>query len=1037
VTCVGRVAAFAIAILAVTPGMLRAERLPLRLYASADGLPHERVKRIVADSRGFMWFATPDGLGRFDGNRFVTWGRADGLPHDSINDILETRDGAYWFATNGGGVARLDPPDAPRAEGVASESRFVIARIGESSASQRVNALFEDRDGELWAGSDGGLFRRAPDGAMTFAPVSLGIAGVEDARVSVWCFTQDERGRLWMGTSVGIVVREVDGRFEQIHVDAGAAREHVWALHIDRAGRLWIGHDQALIVVAPARADVKAIGALVLNAARQPLQLRSLAASGLPTRDGEAIRYNVSRAGGGASVRSILEDDDGTVWVATLGLGLAGFQRGGVRLWNESHGLTDSRLLTLALDRAGNLWLGTLSRGAMRLAHGGFTFFGDADGLVGRVARVFEDESGTVYVATEGGRVFRMHDDRPELVGPAAAERVPTPAGDFARSPIRDREGVWWMPTATPLLRFPAGASPSRAARPHTIYTTANGLASNGAYRLFEDSRGDIWFGYLPATGDVTLTRWDRATSTFHHYGPREGVPARLIADAFAEDTAGAVWIGYYDGPVVRYRDGRFTTLSAAQGVPNTLHRWMHVDRRGRLWLGGSGGLMRCDNPTAATPTFESYGVANGLSSNEVRGITDDGFGRIYVATLRGVDRLDPDTNRVRRFTSADGLLGAEFEVAYRDRLSRLWFSSPEGLARLVPRPDDATRAPSVLVGSVLNAGVPHPVHELGEADVEGIVVQPGQERLAISLIGLGGEGLQYQYRLDQGEWSAPASQETVQLAGLSSGRYAFEARAVSVAGVPGERTARVHFLVLAPIWQRWWFLLAAGLAIAAVVATLHRMRVDRLLALERVRTRIATDLHDDIGASLSQIAILSEVARHQTNGTSPDVSTALERIAATARETVDSMSDIVWAINPRRDALSDLTHRMRRFGNDTCSASEVRFVFQAPGDDDPHRLSANLRREVYLIFKEAVNNAVRHAEATTIDAGLAIERQHLVLTIRDNGRGFRPDTAVDGNGVASMRRRAGAVKGQLDLASAPTEGTVIKLSAPIGRGAA
>jgi signal transduction histidine kinase/ligand-binding sensor domain-containing protein len=1041
----GRVGAALLAVIVLVPALAHGERLPLRQYARPDGLPHERVKRIVADSRGFIWFATPDGLGRFDGNRFVTWRRGDGLPHDSINDILETRDGIYWFATNGGGVARLDPPDAPRTDGAGS--RFVTATIGGTGASQRVNTLFEDRDGTIWAGSDDGLFRRAApakgdesagaaaDPSMRFEPVVLGLDGIDGQRLNVWCFAQDERGRLWIGTSAGLLVREIDGRFERLPINAGSGREDIWALRVDRSGRLWIGHYQAIVVVNPARADAQAIRSLLAGARPQPIG----DAPALPTEDGQAVRYALSRDGAPVSVRSILEDDDGTVWVATLGLGLISFERRGPRVWNETHGLSDARLLTLALDRNGNVWLGLLSRGAMRLARGGFTFFGEADGLVGRVTRVFEDDGGSLYVSTDGGRIFRMVNERLEPFGPIAAESAASPTGDFARSPIRDHVGAWWVPTPRGLIRFPAAASPLRTARPEAIYTPANGLAAPAPYRVFEDSRGDVWFGYMPATSDVSLTRWERSTGTFHHYGPREGVPARLPADTFTEDASGTLWVAYYDGPVVRYRDGRFTRLFDSQVVDGALHQWTHVDRRGRLWVGRSGrGLIRVDNPSGATPELRSYGVAEGLGSNEVRGIVDDGFGRIYVATLRGVDRVDPETHRVRRFTNADGLIGAEFEIAYRDRLSRLWFSSPEGLARLTPQADDATRSAAVLIGGVLNAGVPHSVHELGEADVTEVVVQPGQERLAISLIGLGGEGLQYQYRFDQGEWSVPANQDTVQLAGLSSGRYVFEARAVSNTGVPGARTARVHFTVLAPVWQRWWFLLAVGLAVAALVATLHRMRVDRLLALERVRTRIATDLHDDIGASLSQIAILSEVARQQPEETSAEVSATLERIAATAREMVDSMSDIVWAINPRRDALSDLTHRMRRFGNDTCSAADVRFVFQAPSDDDPHRLSADLRREIYLIFKEALNNAVRHANASTIDASLAIERQHLVLTVRDNGRGFRPDKAsVDGNGVSSMRRRATAVNGRLDLNSAPEQGTVITLSAPIGRAAA
>jgi signal transduction histidine kinase len=219
-------------------------------------------------------------------------------------------------------------------------------------------------------------------------------------------------------------------------------------------------------------------------------------------------------------------------------------------------------------------------------------------------------------------------------------------------------------------------------------------------------------------------------------------------------------------------------------------------------------------------------------------------------------------------------------------------------------------------------------------------------------------------------------------------------------------------------------------LGLAGVGVAGYRVRVARLVGVERVRSRIATDLHDDIGASLSQIAILAEVARARA-GEPPDganTSDPLDRIAETSRTLVDSMSDIVWAINPEVDSLDDLVNRMRRFIEDTIGSADVEVVFTAPDPAHTVRLGADVRREVFLILKESVNNIAKHARCRTATITLAVDRRRLCLEIADDGRGFDPDARTDGNGVASMRRRIAALGGRLTLETGLGRGTRIRL---------
>jgi len=234
------------------------------------------------------------------------------------------------------------------------------------------------------------------------------------------------------------------------------------------------------------------------------------------------------------------------------------------------------------------------------------------------------------------------------------------------------------------------------------------------------------------------------------------------------------------------------------------------------------------------------------------------------------------------------------------------------------------------------------------------------------------------------------------------------------------------------PLWQRWWFVTAAAVALLLVGHAVHRNRVRRLLELERVRTRIAADLHDDIGSSLSQISILSEVLRTQLGAQETAVSGIISLINRVSHEALDSMGDIVWVINPRQDHLSDLVRRMRRAASEILPASGIQFTFSAPAGHGL-RLGPDTRRQLYLMFKETINNIVRHARCARADIELKLEGPSLALVIADNGDGFDPNQVSDGNGLVSLQRRARALGGEIVVSSRRGEGTTVTIKIPYG----
>jgi signal transduction histidine kinase len=419
-----------------------------------------------------------------------------------------------------------------------------------------------------------------------------------------------------------------------------------------------------------------------------------------------------------------------------------------------------------------------------------------------------------------------------------------------------------------------------------------------------------------------------------------------------------------------------------------------------------------------------------------VSGIVEDLEGRLYVGTGRGVDRLDPDSGRVRHYSERDGFWQSEVMSALLDRRTgHLWFAQQSGVSRLILPADPAPLAPPILITHLEIAGRKETINPLGETVPPALRLEPNRNNLRIEYVALGfapGEDLHYQYRLEgaQSGWSAPSTQRTVNFANLAAGRYRFLVRAISADGLTSPEPARVEFTILPPVWQRAWFIALAAVALASLLYGAYRYRLRRALELAAVRARIASDLHDDVGANLTKIAVLSEVARQHLDGQG-GAGDRLSAIARISRESVSSMSDAVWSINPRRDNLRDTIRRMRQHAEELLAGTGIVLMFHAPESERNFRVPIEIRRDVFLIFKEALNNAVRHSNCRAITIDVGTDGSNLRLRLDDDGAGFDVQTDPAGNGLASMHRRANEMNASLDVVSAPGAGTSVRLDVP------
>lgn len=1157
----------------------KAERLPVRVFTSADGLGSSFVNHLMRDSRGFLWFATRDGLSRFDGLRFITYqvGTKDTSP--GIEHIFETSKGIYWITTTSG-LYRYDP-NAPSLPPQGNNDRPIL---NAEHVNDRRGSFYEDKEGKLWFWSGGGLHHlEENDGKTSFKTIELNLPENLATGFGITDFRQAQDGSFWIVTTRGVLHRSPNGGSVLYRVE-NTRTDLLNSTLEDDAGRIWLTRASGVYVIYPAESPPAIGHGPEVRNLDTLAQIQTGKQLRMPEKEGEIFKFTEIEGLGKVSTKHLYKSLDGNVWISTRE-GIIEFDGQAFRSLTAAQGFAGGNG-HMVEDTDGNLWLGG-DKNLSRLDRNGLTTFDAADGFENSIILTIGQSrdgnlyagSSDFYVTQSNGRKFQTQ--RPPL--PADARAMWN-----SNAVLRDSHDDWWFLTNEKLYRFASSDNVASLStqKPIGEYGNSDGLKGNQMFRGFEDKRGDVWFSTRAAPGadedKFGLSKFDRLTGKFHTFSQTEDFPSYKSASAFAEDTEGSLWIGFYEGGLVRFRNGRFAEITA--GVPEGLVTALHCDRQGRLWLAtSSNGVSRIDAPNAESLSFTSFKTDNGLASNNVRSITEDNFGRIYVGTARGVNRITPETGHIKHYSTSDGLAGDFVSSAFRDRSGILWFGTPNGLSRLVPERERIAVAPPIWLSGLRIAAEDQAVSELGVNEISNLELGPDQSNLQIDFFGLDfspNESLRYQYFLEGADkdWSKLSEQRTVNFSNLSAGDYRFLVRAVNADGLISEKPAVVSFKLLPPIWKRWWFVLLGAIAILGSVigldrfrvrktrqvknalkqtsesetryralaetasdaiitidenstiiyvneaveqifgykaeeiigehltklmpqhlrsrheaglhryitthekniawtavelpgahksgaeiplelsfgefekdgkrfftgiarditerklaeAALQRSREERFRELERVRKRIATDLHDDIGSSLTQISLLSEVVNQRVGTDEKPITKPLAMIADASRELVDAMSDIVWAINPQKDHLSDLTGRMHRFAADVLTAGNIKLTWNAPDLETDISVGANVRREIFLIFKESINNMVRHAGCTEVDLELRLSGESLELLLSDNGRGFDILDESDGHGLVSMKERAAGLGGDLNIRSHPGKGTSIRLKVPL-----
>ncbi|MCB0770725.1 MAG: hypothetical protein KDC00_10010, partial [Flavobacteriales bacterium] len=711
--------------------------------------------------------------------------------------------------------------------------------------------------------------------------------------------------------------------------------------------------------------------------------------------------------------------------------------------------------LSWMMDRSGTVWSGTPGFGLVKYRTTSERFHHHAlsEEGVARSALVTSDLSGKEVLVFEQflplGRTDGVMDSIP--LRKALAKENIMPSWGVC---VRDPAGRYWVsgPEQEPsaqLYRFD----------PRTMALDRSSDAADGnCAGLFPGQGTDVWalMADKERSEGARLWRVDSRTGevadTFHFPDLLPSLGFRGIA-CWRIDPAGTIWMGTRNGvygldPV----QGTWSHFTHSEGDSSSISSnevfslCLDPEQPERyLWVGTDGkGMSRLDRLSGKCD--RQVTSREGLPNDVVYGILPDGRGNLWLSTNMGICQYFPGTGHTNNYSMADGLIGNEFNrySAERSADGTLYFGGMEGITWFDPEDFYHVRSASptlITELKLLNKPVrvtdqqvflPVPVEQLKE------LVLPYSERMIT--FGFASTDLsapaqnEYRYILEglNTIWIENGTAHEATFTNLDPGSYAFRVQGRNSAGVWDEQGASIHLTILPPWWGTWWFRALMALFLTGSLYAFFRYRLARAMEVVSVRDQIARDLHDEIGSTLSSVALYSTVAQKKAGDKLPEASEMLGRITESTTSVMEAMNDIVWAVNAENDNMGHLVQRMRAFAVRMTEAAECALQFEVDKEMGNARIGMTQRKNLYLIFKEALNNAMKYAACTTIHVQLRRANAETILTVEDDGIGFDPcakrNGELGGNGLVNMQKRATELRGTLTVRSEAGKGTTVQL---------
>ena len=957
----------------------------MQVWQTDDGLPNDAVTSAVQTQDGYMWIGTFDGLARFDGQRFQVFNPVNTPALDDLRviSLFEDPRGVLWIGHETGAITLY------------RGGHFESPAPATAPISDAV-AIGSDETGQIWVLRGSGAADAIETGKRARSLVGPGVP-----QTMLW--SRNARGEIWVVEN-GQAARLLNGAWVRLRPDHAGASEYVIAATASADGGVWLFRDGHI---------------------RKYIDNRLIEDRGNILPDMQYISCS-------------LELSDGTLAIGTVEAGLYLVFRGGKTVHlDRASGLPQNWVRFLFQDREGNVWFGSGSSGLVSIHPTAFSKLTAPDQWGGRtVLSVAAGRHGGLWVGTEGAGLY--HFRRGNWKQYTGDDGLVNP---FVWAVTEDKDSRVWAGNWI--------GGPYRLENDRFVRIEGMDTASGPLTALYpDDDHGALLIG----SRDGAI-EYKGASSRWLFKGRGAG-PANV--SSILRDKHGTIWIGLAHDGLIRAQDDKLTTFTKIDGLPSNSVECLYSENDA-LWVGTSDGGLACFK----NQHFVTISVAQGLADNAIYHIADDGLGFLWLTTQRGIQRIakaaldkcvDQRISAVsgQLYDRDDGLPTAEYSAGLqaagcKSDDGRLWFASSKGLFAVDPaRIQTNTLVPPVVLDSVRVDG------KIVQSHASAVTKElpPDHERLEFRFTALSFTApgkVHFKYRLEgiDKDWIETRSR-SAEYSRLSPGFYRFRVIGCNNDDVWNKTGASLAFVVAPFFWQTWWFealtAFAIVLAVFWVARFITRRRLQRRMeelerqnAIALERGRIARDIHDDLGGSLTKIVMISQGDREELRET-PQAAAILNGIYTTAREGIRALDQIVWAVNPEHDSFDSLVSYMQKYADDYLGAANIRCRQEVPIDVPAWPLRAEARHNLFLAFKEVLNNTVKHSGATEVSIKLSIEPDVFVLHLKDNGRGFNPlenhpsssGRVATGNGLLNLDRRLKGIGGRCEMNTVKGQGTEV-----------
>ncbi len=944
-----------------------------------DGLSQGMVVRIFQDRYGFMWFATLDGLNRYDGYKFNVF-RHD--PQDSssitksfVQSIFEDSKGRLWIGTVSGGLDLFDRETETFIHIKKQEGR------ANGLADGSIKSIAEDNQGNLWVHISDKLDKitiNNSDKKHNSKKISIHHVKLPFQSDKSFLSITTSGKIYYVNAGKGIVYKLEDAKTEK------------WSVLMKVSDTL---QNETVRV-----ANVFNIVQLVEDTMTQKLFVihkEGVTRFNEKTSKLETTFHNNFFHNFDTPLRSNL-DKSGILWFAGHNDLLLFDTHTGELQRATATTINASRLLQSAysiyVDRSGLLWLGTAGYGLLKRNVRSEYFHHTGDGADYAIR---EADNGKILFGNNV-KVHQLFDRKTRQVTATTGMNKGELKylNKFLFLPVAtDKDGSWFADGNT--LHYKNHISKQEIDYPLPV-------ARNNEYveliqSKIKDSGAHIWLG--TTTGLLRFNVADKKWTVFKNI-PND--PGSISSNVIF-------------------------TLCLDPLQPTKY-----------LWIGtGGGGINRMDLVTGKCKT---YSIKDGLPNNVIYGILNDDAGNLWMSTNQGLSCFNVKTRTFRNFDHKDGLQSNEFNRgAYcRTKDGWLFFGGVNGFNYFYPKEiSNNTTVPQVIITGlkIRNENVTVQDERSPLLKViymtQKLILPYEQNFVSLQFAALDftyPEKNRYRYKLKgfDKSWISSGTVNTATYSNIDPGTYTFYVQGSNNDGIWNNKGASIQLIILPPWYMTWWFRASLLAAFLLMVYTLYKYRLTQALKLQAIRDRIAGDLHDEVGSNLSNIYIFSNVAQHKAN---VETAQLLQKINDYTRQSMDAMTDIVWMINTRNDRFENIMVRMRTLAVESSEICDCKLHLTFDERLNEVQLNMEKRKNFYLIYKEAMNNMVKYAGCKTMWIDMKLHQKKLTLTIKDNGKGFDMVASNKGNGLYNMNKRAELLHGDLKVTSSPGAGTTLQLS--------